>query len=128
MMITMTTAMTTRNMMTINNRPKDSHLILKGALVAGSLAASLLGTRLLAQKDAAAQNAATILPTPIVVTVYVPVPAPSNQPHNPAPASVQGQPVAPSNLNPNQLLSNLAPIPQAISPVIQPVARTQSSK
>lgn len=106
-----------------NPRPKESHLLLKGAMVVGSLAASLLGTRLLAQREAATA-AQAVDPTPIFVTVYLPAPTavPVSAANQAAPAnhasSAAAQPV----------LSNLAPIPQAITPVIRPVAHTKSSK
>ncbi|MCP4418155.1 MAG: hypothetical protein GY805_16150 [Chloroflexi bacterium] len=119
--------------MTTNNRSRRSNRqmgLLKTAMVAGSLAASLLGTRLLAQQDAAQQTA--VSNEPIAITVPITLPT--------AVESVSVPSATDSNTATIQGLSlDLSPIPQAVSPQIKtapppaavsvvPVTTTTSSK
>ncbi|MCP5098520.1 MAG: hypothetical protein GY943_23465 [Chloroflexi bacterium] len=111
--------MTTKN----RKRPNRQMGLLKWAMAVGSLAASLLGTRILAQQELAPQTA--VSPTPIVINV------PLNMPTT--------LPMEPQTASPNSFTLDLAPIPEAVSPQIKaapppqiiqvaPVAQSQSSK
>ncbi|GAB4273909.1 MAG: hypothetical protein Kow0080_21860 [Candidatus Promineifilaceae bacterium] len=109
------------------SRPNQQMGSLKSAIALGSLAATFLGTRLLALQ--AQEPAAAVAQDPIVITV--PVSLPTN-----------GQNVMNVNGRTATQLSDvslgLPPIPQAITPQIQtappstrgvaPITRTRSSK
>ena len=94
---------------TKSGRPDYSLGFLKTVLVAGTIATTLLGTRLLGQQ-------ATTPNEP--VTVVVPVAQPEGQVALPPTYAGSGRTT--------QL--QLQPIPQAITPRIAPVARTRSSR
>lgn len=83
---------------------------LKWLLTAGSLAAALLGTRLLAANDAAVTAvASTNASQPEIILV----PAPQTQG-----STVQ--------ITPRRI--ELAPVPTAAAPVIRPIVRSRSSR
>ncbi len=103
--------------MTTKKRSRSSRQMgtLKFAVAAGSLAASLLGARLLAQQDEGLQTAVSA--EPIVINV-------------PISASSSGFPEA-VLINPstgNEVSLDLAPITEAVSPQILPIASSRSSK
>lgn len=111
--------------MTKKGQKKQQYGWLKATLLTGSMAATLLGTRLLAAQDRQAAAAALAKPDPIVITVPVQVPG-----------LVTGAPATASSTlsSSGQLLLDLPPIPQAVSPAlnpaapVRPVARSQSSR
>ncbi|MCA9973486.1 MAG: hypothetical protein KC425_24880 [Anaerolineales bacterium] len=97
--------MTTKN----TRRAGQQLTALKVTLAAGSLLATLAGTRLLAVNDTSLAAAAA--PEPVVITVPETA-APS------APAAASGG-----------VRLELAPVPTAVAPVaLPPVARTRSSR
>jgi len=107
-----------------NNRSKRSTQQwggLKAMLVVGSLAAALAGTRLLGlQESAQASLEKTAVSTSETITVIVPPPQTSTLPL--PPNWENGSP---------GVQVELAPIPQAVTPNIQPVqpvARSRSSR
>lgn len=109
------------------SRPNQQMGSLKTAIALGSLAATFLGTRLLALQAQA--PAATTAQDPIVITVPVSLPTSGQSVTN-----VNGR--AATQLSDGSL--GLPPIPQAITPQIQtappgargvaPITRTRSSK
>ena len=132
--------MRARKMTTKKARPNRQMGILKLAVAAGSLAASLLGTRLVAMQDsdAALQNKTAVFTEPIVVNV--PITLPTRQFTEEAVVN-RVSPAPNNNIVPaGQGLSlDLPPIPQAVSPQIQaapppaavsvqPVTSSRSSK
>ncbi len=92
-------------------RPDHSLGFLKTVLVVGTIAATMMGTRLLGQ-----QAAAALISEPI--TVVVPVAQPQTQYALPPTYNDSGRGTE----------VQLQPIPQAITPNIAPVARTRSSR
>ncbi len=129
--------------MTTSKRPRPNRQMgmLKLAVAAGSLAASLLGTRLLAQQDEmlSIDSVQAVSPDPIIINVPISVPS-SGVSENVVVSEPAPAPIANNNTSTEQVLSlNLAPIPQAVSPQIQaapppaavsvqPVASSTSSK
>lgn len=122
---------TTRNMkglntMTTNRKSRSGQQFgsLKIAVAAGSLAAALLGTQVLARQDTAVDTAAQ--PEALVINVPISMPT-SLQTEQPSPTGGAGQ---------KQITLDLAPIPQAVVPKIQaapvvrmaPITQTQSSR
>lgn len=91
-----------------SKRPDRELGILKTALVAGALTATVAGTGLLAAAEPVSAPAAEAVPVTVVV--------PADQ----LPPSVDPA------LRARQL--ELQPIPQAVSPDIRPVTRTRSSR
>lgn len=110
-------------MTTRQGRKKQQYSWLKATLFTGSIAATLLGTRLLAAQDQQATVAALAKPDPIVITVPIQ-----------ASGVIAGAPAAAGSAvsGSGQLLFDLPPIPQAVSPTLQPavrpIARSQSSR
>ena len=92
-------------------RPDHSLGFLKTVLVVGTIAATMMGTRLLGQQAAAA---------PVNEPVTVVVPATQSQEQYALPPSYNG--------SGRGTEVQLQPIPQAITPHIAPVARTRSSR
>ncbi len=92
---------------TKRKRPTNSFGTVKKFLVVGTFAATMIGTQLIGQQDIAAN-----FNEPITVVV------PANQ--------SQQDYAFPPNYTGNEV--QLEAIPQAISPEIVPVARTQSSQ
>ena len=87
---------------------------LKTVLVVGSLTATLAGTRLLALQEPVVQTAVNTQ-NPVVVVV----PAPETTPL-PLPPNLAG--------NSRGVQVELAPVPKAVSPQINPVQKTQQSQ
>ncbi|HRQ36538.1 MAG TPA: hypothetical protein PLD25_01310 [Chloroflexota bacterium] len=115
--------MTTRK--TTRKAPgKQQYGWLKAALVTGSLAATFLGTRLLAIEDARATAVPAAYPTPIVITVPIQAMPQSSAPAASIPAAANSAPQA----NGGQIVLDLPPIPQVVSPVLQPPAPVASSR
>ncbi|MCA9874269.1 MAG: hypothetical protein H6659_18245 [Ardenticatenaceae bacterium] len=101
---------------------------LKVAVAAGSLAAALMGTQLLARQDAAA---ATAVAQPDTLTINVPSDMPTTLQTN------QAAPAVNSTTPQRQVTLNLQPIPQATVPQIRsapsivrmaPLTQTRSSR
>lgn len=91
---------------TTKNRRAGQQLgLVRAMVIVGSVAASLVGTRLLAVNDA--QETAVATPQPAAIIIEPPAAAPARN---------------------EALLIELPPIPQAISPAVQPVTRTRSSR
>jgi hypothetical protein len=90
--------------------------LLKTFLVAGSLVATLAGTRLLATQDTAVSTSA--VPADAAITVVVPA---DNSPA----ATSSTLPLPPTS---GGTKIELQAIPQVVQPQIQPVARTRSSR
>ncbi len=87
---------------------------LKAVLIVGSLAATLAGTRLLAMQEPLAETA---VPVQEPVVVVVPAPATSSLP------------LPPNLSNGNRGVNvELAPVPKAVSPQINPVQKAQQSQ
>ena len=92
---------------TKRRRPNNSFGTVKKFLVAGTFAATMIGTQLIGQQDTAAN-----FNEPVMVVV------PANQ--------GQQDYALPPNYRGNEV--QLEAIPQAVTPDIAPVARTQSSQ
>ncbi|NKQ35645.1 MAG: hypothetical protein HF973_08530 [Chloroflexi bacterium] len=116
--------------MTRKARPGQQTGILKAAVAAGSLAAALLGTQLLAaQSGAELEQATAVTPEPIIINV--PITLPTQPPPAVVPAQTQAQAAAVNSVSSaavpqigSGLNLNLAPIPQAVSPqIISPPPR-----
>lgn len=96
--------------MTTKNRRSGQQLgSVKVLVVAGGIAASLIGTRLLASNDAQVTAVPTTQPTTIIV--------------NPPAAQTTN-----STTGSGSVRLDLPPIPQAISPAVQPITRSRSSR
>ncbi|MFN2124503.1 MAG: hypothetical protein ACK2U0_14770 [Candidatus Promineifilaceae bacterium] len=94
-----------------SSRPKQRLVILKMALVTGSLIATLAGARLLEQQEPLeAAAAVSVNQSALVLT-------PANEP-----AVMQ---LPPSN---RRTQVQLQPIPQVVQPRVNPVTRTRSSR
>jgi hypothetical protein len=97
--------------MTKRSSPKNQDMgVLKTLLVLGSVAATLAGTRLVAVKDTVAQaSATTAVPEPKQIIIIEPAP-------------ITPLPMPPTNGGSGQaIVLDLAPIPQAVTPHINPV-------
>ncbi|VAW42290.1 hypothetical protein MNBD_CHLOROFLEXI01-828, partial [hydrothermal vent metagenome] len=108
--------MTTRK----KSRPNRQLGILKLAVAAGSLAASLLGTRLLAkQEDVVVQSNDTAVSTePIVINVPIVLPSNKIREQNVVNGSSSGLNSTSAPVR-QELSLDLPAIPQAVSPQIQ---------
>lgn len=100
-------------MTTKQKRPQQQNGILTALLVAGSLTATVAGTRLLAAQEAATAAVEITVSSTEPVTVVVPAESATAVPLPPNSRGVQIE---------------LPTIPQVVQPQIQPVARTRSSR
>jgi hypothetical protein len=105
-------------MMTKRGKSKTQDTgLLKALLVVGSVAATLAGTRLLAVNDAVAQASATTAVPETKQVIII------------EPASFASLPMPPSTGGSEQVIVlDLAPVPQVITPHINPVQVQQVQK
>lgn len=94
-----------------SSRRLQSANTLKALLLAGSVLATLAGTRILARQEPVTQEMPGVITVPVTVVV---------------PAGDSETLPLPPTLRRTQL--NLAPIPQSIQPQLHPIARTRSSR
>lgn len=108
--------------MTKRPNPKNQDMsLLKTLLLVGSVAGTLVGTRLLAVQDTEAVTAVSEPEQVIIIQT--------------APTTNTALPMPPTSAGDQAIVLDLAPVPQAITPQInpvqvqqmQPVARTKSS-
>lgn len=103
------------------SRPSQDMGLLKTMLVVGSVAATLAGTRLLAVNETIVETAVS-QPNPVIIIEA-------------APTNAISLPMPPNSNGGQTIVLDMAPVPQAITPHInpvqvqqmQPVARTKTS-
>lgn len=101
--------------MTNRNRRSGQQMgTLKAFLITGSVIATLAGTQLLAKQGATAETG--VSPTEAVTLVV------------PAAEALPMPPTTTTTIGDRSVQIQLAPVPQAITPQINPVVRTRSSR
>lgn len=118
--------------MTKKGRMGQQTRLLKTAVAVGSVAAAVLGTQLLAAQDAA-ETTVSQPAEPMVIEVPITLPTqPARQPNLPSagvsqPANPGSAPTS-SSAPVGSVNLNLPPVPQAITPQINPAPPRQSAQ